>query len=199
MYDLLRRQSGIALVALWFSASVVITSSLQTQPKLPGDTTPTLPGGASQMQETHGDWRVTCAQHERRLCTVSQQQADKESRQLLLAIELTAVATDRAVGTIVLPFGLAVAQPITLRIGDGPSTTLAFRTCLPAGCVVPVAFDPPMITALRKETVLLLKATAVGRLAGSRVQDLPQRFCKRVRASLGTHEMTRLRGDDLRQ
>lgn len=159
MYHPSQRQAGVALVTLWFSASVVTASSWQTQPK-PSGGTPTLPGGASQLQETHGDWLVTCAQHERRLCTVSQQQADKDSRQLLVAIELRAVATDRAEGTIVLPFGLAVAQPITLRVGDGPSATLPFRTCLPAGCVVAVVFDPVMMTALRQGTVLLLKATA---------------------------------------
>jgi len=158
MYHLLR-QAWIALVVLWFSAFVVTASSLQTQPKPSGDTSPTLPGGATQLQETHGDWRVTCAQQPQRLCTVSQQQADKDSRQLLLAIELRPVSNDRAEGTILLPFGLGVAHPIALQVGD-VSTTLLFKTCLPAGCVVPVLFDPRMINALRKETVLLVKATA---------------------------------------
>ena len=155
------RTSAIAL-ALWLSGFAVIASAQQTQPKPITGTSPTLPGGATQLQETHGDWRVTCAQQERRLCTVSQQQTDKESRQLLLAIELTAVETDRAEGTIVLPFGLAVAQPVTLQAGDGRPATVPFRTCLPAGCVVSVAFDPVMMTALRKETVLLVKAATAG-------------------------------------
>ena len=144
---------------LWLSGFVVIASSQQTQPKPTSGTSPTLPGGATQLQETHGDWRVTCAQQAQRLCTVSQQQADKDSRQLLLAIELRAVSNDRAEGTIVLPFGLAVARPITLQAGD-VSATLSFHTCLPAGCVVPVVFDSRMMKALQQETVLMLSATA---------------------------------------
>ena len=159
MHHLLRRQAWVALVALWFNAFVAIASSSQIQPKPSGDTSPTLPGGASQLQETHGDWRVTCAQQAQRLCTVSQQQADNDTRQLLLAIELRPVSNDRAEGTIVLPFGLAVAHPVTLQVGD-VSRTLPFKTCLPAGCVVPVVFDPLIMTVLRKETVLLLRANA---------------------------------------
>jgi invasion protein IalB len=67
-----------------------------------------LPGGATSLQEMHGDWRVACAQQNgRNVCALSQQQTDKDSHQLLLAIELNPSAIDKAEGTLILPFGLA--------------------------------------------------------------------------------------------
>jgi invasion protein IalB len=122
----------------------------------------TLPGGASQLQETHGDWRVTCAQQDsQRVCTFSQQQTDKDSRQLVLGIELKASAVDRVDGTMVLPFGLAVDKPVTAQIDDaGASQVLHFRTCVPIGCLVPIGFDANTIASLRKGTSLTVKSTA---------------------------------------
>jgi invasion protein IalB len=122
----------------------------------------TLPGGASQLQETHGDWRVTCAQQDsQRVCTLSQQQTDKDSRQLVLGIELKVTAGDRVDGTMVLPFGLAIDKPVTAQIDDaGASQTLRFRTCVPIGCLVPIGFDANTLAALRKGTLLTVKAAA---------------------------------------
>lgn len=122
----------------------------------------TLPGGASQLQETHGDWRVTCAQQDsQRVCTFSQQQTDKDSRQLVLGIELKASGADRVDGTIVLPFGLAVDKPVIAQIDDaGASQSLHFRTCVPIGCLVPIGFDANSIASLRKGASLTVKSTA---------------------------------------
>jgi len=121
-----------------------------------------LPGGASQLQETHGDWRVNCAQQNgHKQCALGQQQSDKDSRQLVLGIEMKAASATRADGTLVLPFGLAVDEPIVLRIDEtGSFQTLHVRTCLPVGCLVPLAFDTAAIASLRKGTTLHVKAAA---------------------------------------
>jgi invasion protein IalB len=121
-----------------------------------------LPGGASQVQETHGDWRVNCAQQNgQKQCALAQQQSDKDSRQLILGIEMKAVSANRADGTMVLPFGLAVDEPVVMRIDEtGAPQTLHFRTCLPVGCLVPLAFDTAAIAGLRKGATLHVKATA---------------------------------------
>ena len=121
-----------------------------------------LPGGASQVQETHGDWRVNCAQQNgKKQCALAQQQSDRDSRQLILGIELKAASTNRADGTLVLPFGLAVDEPIVLRIDEtGSFQTLHVRTCLPVGCLVPLAFDTAAIASLRKGTTLHVRAAA---------------------------------------
>ena len=128
-----------------------------------------LLGGANSLEEAHGDWRVACSlQNGQKRCTLSQQVMDKNSRQRILAIELTAPAPDRAEGMLVLPFGLTLDKGITLQVDEAAAgPTLRFRTCLPAGCVVTVAFDAKAIAALEAGTVLVVKAT------GDNAQEIP--------------------------
>jgi invasion protein IalB len=107
---------------------------------------PSLPGGASSLRETHGDWVVSCAiqaqgGRDLKLCSLSQEQTDSNSRQRVLALDQGAV----------------------LQVDDSPAgTPQKFRTCLPAGCLVPVAFDARILAALRKGTQLKVKAAADG-------------------------------------
>ena len=159
----LSRSLAVAASLAWAS-SVAVETARDRQSAAAAQENQTLPGGATSLQEMHGDWRVVCAQQNgRKVCALSQQQTDKDTRQLLLAIELKAAATDKAEGTLILPFGLALDRPITLQIDDvaaGP--TLRFRTCLPVGCLVGLAFDPPTVALLRKGATLTVIATADG-------------------------------------
>lgn len=123
----------------------------------------TLPGGASSLNETYRDWQVACVQQgTAKRCVLSQQQA-QQNGQRVLAIELNAPAGNTVAGTLVLPFGLALASGVALQIDDkAAGQPLRFRTCLPAGCIVPVTFDAPTLTLLRAGTALKVKATADG-------------------------------------
>jgi len=150
-------------------ALIIVLAMAIVQPRLSGQAAPpkrpspppsTLPGGASEIQETHGDWRVRCQQGKELTCVVVQQQADKDTRQLVLGVELKAVSAQKAEGTILLPFGLAVSQPVAVQIDETPATTLPFRTCVPVGCLVPVTFDGTRLSELKKGTVLTVKANA---------------------------------------
>jgi invasion protein IalB len=126
-----------------------------------------LPGGATSLREAHGDWAVSCSvqtanSKTTKACALSQELTDRKSGQRVLAIEVRPAGT-AADGTLVLPFGLALAKGATLQIDDGQaSSALAFRTCLPAGCVVPVNFDTKMLAALRSGAALKVKATRDG-------------------------------------
>ena len=128
---------------------------------------PSLPGGASSLRENHGDWIVTCridtqAGKSVKLCALAQEQADSRTRQRVLALELQP-STTGAQGTLVLPFGLALDAGVTLQVDDGTATPVQrFRTCLPAGCIVPITFDARGLALLRKGTALRIKATADG-------------------------------------
>ena len=125
---------------------------------------PPLPVNAAPAEEMHGDWRVTCAQQEgKRVCVFSQQQTNKETGQLLLAIELRALLPDFAEGTLILPFGLALQSPISLEINNAPiGTPLLVRTCLPVGCLAGVSLDAGMIASLKKAQSLAVRATVDG-------------------------------------
>jgi invasion protein IalB len=122
---------------------------------------PTLPGGASSLNETHTDWSVNCAVHDNRKACVFVQGQTNSSNQRVLLLELTASAPDKVTGRLVLPFGLALDQGVKLLAEDtAPSAPLQFKTCLPAGCVVPIDFGADTVAALRKSGSLNVQAAA---------------------------------------
>ncbi|BAV47857.1 invasion protein [Mesorhizobium sp. 113-1-2] len=123
---------------------------------------PQLPGGASALSETHGDWTVNCQiSGTNKVCSLSHQQFNKQSNQRLLAIELSSKTGEDATGTLALPFGLALAKGVTLTIDDQKlDGSLAFNTCQVVGCLVPVAFDANVTPLLKNGTTLKIDAFA---------------------------------------
>ena len=123
---------------------------------------PQLPGGASALSETRGDWTVNCqVTGTNKICSLSHRQFNKQSGQRLLAIELTTKTGQDAIGTLALPFGLALANGIALEIDDKKlEGSLQFNTCQAVGCLVPVAFDTETTSLLQNSTTLNFTATA---------------------------------------
>lgn len=121
-----------------------------------------LPGGASSLNEKHGDWTVACATRESAVhCAMSQTQVRGESRQRVLAVEMTASASGDSTGTLVMPFGLALDQGVVLSIDESEFLPpLRFSTCVRAGCLVPLTFDQDAVAAMRVGTALKVKVTA---------------------------------------
>lgn len=137
----------------------------------PGTQAPSaLPNGASSLNETYQDWTVICAANEKgRICVLSQQQRKSDSKQLVLAAEFNAVTANEVRGTLVLPFGLRLADGVVLQVDDQPAqSAVPFATCLPAGCIVPVSFGADMVKAIR--TGATLKVTAKAHDSGQIVQ-----------------------------
>ncbi|SFT80392.1 invasion associated locus B family protein [Mesorhizobium sp. DCY119] len=135
----------------------VLLAQNATAPAVPSN----LPGGASSLQETYEDWQVACMQRgEGKFCSMSQQQA-QQNGQRILAIEINKIDTGKSEGILALPFGLALDSGVTVQVDEKPAgKPLRFRTCIPAGCLVPVSFDAAMVTALRGGTALKLAAVA---------------------------------------
>src|SRR5262245_27436872 len=74
-----------------------------------------LPGGASSLQETYQDWRLSCeSAAPRAICTVSQRQT-QQNGQRVLAIELVRNGKDILSGNLVLPFGLLLDAGASLQ------------------------------------------------------------------------------------
>jgi invasion protein IalB len=144
--------------------AVVAATVVLPLPVAAAETVPaTLPGGATSLQETFSDWQVGCVvQGAVKRCAVTQEQVNQQSRQRVLAAELT-LAGDKLDGVLLMPFGLALDKGVALQIDDQPSTsTLKFRTCVPGGCLVPLNFDGKTVAALRVGAVLKLRAAADG-------------------------------------
>ena len=90
----------------------------QTSGQAGGAAASTLPGGASSLNETYKDWRVTCVQQgATKRCALSQTQV-QQNGQRVLAIELAAPSGNTVTGTLVLPFGLALDSGIAFQIDE---------------------------------------------------------------------------------
>ncbi|MGV2978938.1 invasion associated locus B family protein [Camelimonas sp. ID_303_24] len=123
-----------------------------------------LPGGASSLRETHGDWVVNCiTPKDRKLCTVSQQLAQQSQgggAQRVLSIELTPSAKG-AEGALLLPFGLLVAKGAAVQVDDGKALAATpIRTCVPGGCIAPLTLDASTVASMRKGKQLKLNLFA---------------------------------------
>jgi invasion protein IalB len=148
----------------WTARVAGLLAAIALAAPVGAQTSGTLPGGANSVQETFENWIVACVQQgAAKHCALSQQQADQQSRQRVLAIELTASSPDAVAGTLLLPFGLALDSGVTLQIDDAPAgAPLRFRTCLPAGCLIPLSFDAARAATLRKGANLRVNAVADG-------------------------------------
>jgi invasion protein IalB len=148
------------------AAAAVLMLLLLSHPAVAQDAAG-LPGGATTLNESHGDWVVSCAVGTQngashKVCALTQRQTAGQSGQLVLAVELRPREAN-VEGTLVLPFGLALDRGVTLQVDDSPALApLRFRTCVPGGCVVDLRFDPKALPLLRKGTSLKIKAVADG-------------------------------------
>ncbi|WP_049975836.1 invasion associated locus B family protein [Azospirillum sp. B506] len=122
-----------------------------------------LPAGSSTLRETYDRWEVACvAQEASPRCFMMQTLLDGESRQRLLTVEVLPAPGGTAKATLIMPFGLDLAKGVTLSYGDdatGPSRPIT--TCLPIGCIVPLAFDAATIAGLTKVATLTVGAVTI--------------------------------------
>lgn len=146
-------QATVAFVAV---APIFLQVPVFSQDKPAEPAAPSTPAGPSALSETYNDWEVACsAAGEGRRCSLAQRQA-REDGQRVLAIELMPQAGELK-GMLVLPFGLGLAKGVSFAIDDSDAgKALPFSTCLPAGCLVPLAFAADTIEALRQGTTLKL-------------------------------------------
>lgn len=123
-----------------------------------------LPGGASSLNESYEDWQVLCGSQEgKAVCNLTQTQTQQASGQRVLDIRLNPASEDGIVrGVLTLPFGLALDRGVVFQVDESePAAPLGFSTCLPAGCIVPVAVDKALLAAMRGGAALKLATVAV--------------------------------------
>jgi invasion protein IalB len=151
----------IALTAVWLQAGQAPAPAPPPPASATAPASATPPGEATSVQENYDNWTVLCARKDgKRLCTVSQQQMDKDTRQRVMAVELTEVGPTKATGSLLLPFGLAVSKDVALEIdGAAIGPPLHFRTCFTPGCLVALNFDGTTIANLKKGAALAVKVT----------------------------------------
>ncbi len=138
--------------------------ALADQPDESSEAAATFPNGATTVQESYSDWQVNCAvQGASKVCVMLQQQTSRDTQQRVLAIELASTG-DSMEGALILPFGILLEQGVRLQVDDGPlGDRLPFRTCVPAGCAVPLGFGPNFTNVLVQGGILHVHATPDGR------------------------------------
>lgn len=122
-----------------------------------------LPGGAGSLVETYQDWIVACqAQNNTTQCAMRQVQSNKDTGQNVLTIEVANTADGKLQAALLMPFGLALAQGVAVRIDDTPAgSPAAFSTCIPQGCLASISFDAGQVAKLKTGTNLNVSATAL--------------------------------------
>jgi invasion protein IalB len=97
----------------------------------------------SSLTETYGDWSVRCVSPAAaegqtapaRVCEMTQALTQQGTGQRVLAMSLQSTEAGGSV-TVVAPFGLLLSAGLMMDVAQVPFLEGAFRTCLPAGCVV---------------------------------------------------------------
>ncbi len=110
-----------------------------------------LPGGASSLSETHGNWSVTCQVGDKgKSCGFSQTAGNPQTGSALAAMELAAPAANKAEGMLLMAFGLRLDAGVQLGIDGQPlGAARPFLTCISSGCLVPMAFEDVELSALK--------------------------------------------------
>lgn len=147
------------LFAALTSGTVLVSGTVFAQAPAAPAQQGALPGGATSLRETFDDWQVACvSQGTGKRCALGQEQFG-QNRQRVLAIEVTPGDNNSLNGTLVMPFGLLFDPGITMQLDDKPfGKPLRIRTCVPAGCLVPLQFDAATSNALRAGSTLKLSA-----------------------------------------
>ncbi len=112
------------------------------------------------LEEAHGDWLVRCfGEGDERRCDIAQQQHQRETNKMVLAVELEAGADGILAGAMIVPFGLRLPDGVVMQVDERPaSRPIPFATCLPVGCLVPLRFTAKGVEVLRAGQALKLNA-----------------------------------------
>lgn len=118
-----------------------------------------------RMQETYRDWILRCEAPEMpdetpaaQSCEIVQELFQTETNQRLLSVTLQA-ADGGAEMLLVTPFGLRLADGVTIAVDEETLAQVAFFTCLPQGCIATGELDADMLARLApSETAEILMA-----------------------------------------
>ncbi len=112
-------------------------------------------------------WRVECTGDGKTLeCRAIQQIVQRDARQQLVPLATIAVRFDpqakTGVMSILLPLGLNLTEPVSVKVDNGPPERQPIQTCNNAGCLVTLTAPDKLLTAMCG-TGTDLKITVSGR------------------------------------
>lgn len=155
----MKKLFNLLIVCTLLSISSVAFAT-NSKPPAPKEAPATLPNGASSLTETYGLWTINCGLQEgKKVCFMHRQEVNEQGR-VVVAMALILNAEGAVSGNLTVPFGILVSKPVRLQVDEGKAVIeTGIRTCVPAGCMVPVAFDKSHVAALRSGKQLKLAMT----------------------------------------
>ncbi|MFH1556674.1 MAG: invasion associated locus B family protein [Pseudomonadota bacterium] len=129
----------------------------------PAPAAPSLPNGATSINETYGDWTVSCSITDgQKICVTTQSQGNSQTGQRTFAVELRVPKDGKTEGVLLMPFGLKLDDGVKLKIDDqNLGQGARFSTCFAQGCLVPVSFPTIATDAMMKGKSLIVTASNV--------------------------------------
>jgi invasion protein IalB len=124
------------MIIATLAAGLTLTGAAKTEAQ-------TASVAPSSLTETYGDWAVRCVspaategqEVPARVCEMTQELTQQGTGQRVLAMSLQSTEVGGRV-TVVAPFGLLLSAGLMMDVAEVPLLEAAFRTCLPAGCIV---------------------------------------------------------------
>jgi len=120
-----------------------------------------------QLTERFKAWTVTCVTAEERQCRMVQELIQDKTGQRLSALIVEKGEAEEFSFTVLAPFGLAVSDGVSLAIDEEPLFEAVFATCMPSGCLVPLAADKNSVEKMKAGDTLT--ATALAAASGQPV------------------------------
>jgi invasion protein IalB len=126
------------------AATAILMTTALSGPLQAQETTAEAP---TSLTETYRDWVVRCVTPAAavegqtaspvRICEMTQELRQQDSGQRVLALSVIRSADDANTAslTLVSPFGLLLSAGIQIEVSEAALLDMAFRTCLPAGCI----------------------------------------------------------------
>lgn len=155
----MKKLFNLLIICTLLSISFVAFAT-NSKPPAPKEAAATLPNGASSLTETYGLWTINCGLQEgKKVCFMHRQEVNEQGR-IVVAMALVLNSEGAVSGNLTVPFGILVSKPVRLQVDEGKAVIeTGIRTCGPAGCMVPIAFDKNHVAALRSGKQLKLAMT----------------------------------------
>jgi invasion protein IalB len=114
-------------------------------------------GAAGAQDAPPAAWRVECTGDGKSLeCRALQSLVNREDNKQLVALISVRTPSDTKTPVMMLqlPLGLNVAEPVQLKIDNGPVEKQPIQTCTNNGCFVGLPLNDKMLAAMRGGTLL---------------------------------------------
>lgn len=123
-----------------------------------------FPGGAKAIEETHGDWDLTCGiVEQQKMCVLKQTLADRQTGTPLLSMEIIPAGAMGGRTVLTLPFDTEIGGGVQLVLGEDTSAApLPISGCSESGCHAMAGLEAKTLGQLRSDTTFKLRTVARG-------------------------------------